>query len=430
MVMELAVLGANHETAAVALRERLVLDGPRLEQFYREAAALAGFQGMVVLSTCNRTEVYWAGAVPANEILTVWARRVGLTPEAFEDHLYLYTDDRAVTHLFRVATGLDSMMLGETQILGQVKEAYQGAQAAGVVGSLHRLFLAALRVGKRAHRETGIGEHALSMGYAAVELARKIYGVDLANLVTVVLGAGEMGALAARHLRSAGVRRMIVVNRTRARAEALAAELGGHVMDFTALEQALTEADLVVSSTSAADPIIRVDLVRRVLRARRGRPLMLLDLAVPRDVEPGVEDVSEAVFRYDIDDLESVVAENRRRREREAMRVAQIIDEEREAFRREMDVANVGPVIRSLRAKAERIRQQELNAAWRELGHLSEHDREVVERTTRLILNKLLNDPMVSIRGWASRPEGPVYLEALRDLFRLDEPSAPATDDD
>jgi glutamyl-tRNA reductase len=428
--MELAVLGANHETAEIRLRERLVLSGPRLDAFYREIAALPGFQGVVALSTCNRTEVYWAGPVPMRDVLEAWASQVGLEPETFDEHLYLYTGERAVTQLFRVATGLDAMMLGETQILGQVKEAYQVAQARGVVGRLHRLFLAALRVGKRAHRETAIGEHALSMGYAAVELARKIYGPDLGALTAVMVGAGEMGTLAARHLKSAGVGHLVVINRTAARAEQLARELGGRALAWDHLEEAMRQADLVVSSTSAPEPVIRRDLVQRVVRSRRGRPLMLLDLAVPRDVEPGVERVADSVFRYDVDDLEGVVTENRRRREREAERVEHIIDEERAAYQQEMDVVAVAPVIRSLRAKAEGIRQQELAAAWRELAHLSDHDRAVVDRTTRLILNKLLNDPMVSIRGWASRPEGSVYLDALRDLFRLDEPSPSLPDDD
>jgi glutamyl-tRNA reductase len=428
--MELAVLGANHETAGITLRERLVLQGPTLDGFYADMAQGEGLTGLVVLSTCNRTEIYWSGSVGVDTVQAVWAHQVGVDPEEFQDDLYLHAGDRAARHLFRVAAGLDSMMLGETEILGQVKAAYQTAQERSRVGSLHRLFLAAIRVGKRAHRETAIGQHALSMGYAAVELARKVYGQDLQPLQALIIGAGEMGSLAARHFRSAGVGRMMVANRTRERAFALARDLEAEVVEWGVFADALTRADLVVTSTSAPAPVIRAEAVRQAVQARRGRPLMLLDLAVPRDIEPGVEDLSPTVFRYDVDDLEHVVAENRRRREREIAQVDHIVDEELEAFRRGLAVQAVGPIIRSLREKAEGIRRQELEAAWHKLPHLSAEDRAVVERTTRQILNKLLNDPMVSIRGWAGQPEAAVYLDALRDLFRLEDQAEPVTDHD
>jgi glutamyl-tRNA reductase len=269
------------------------------------------------------------------------------------------------------------------------------------------------------------------MGYAGVELVRKIFGDHLQDLSALVVGAGEMGRLAARHLKSAGVGRIWVANRTRERATALALELGGApVLAWDQLAEALQVVDLVVASTSAPEPVVTAEDVRRAVKARRGRPLMFLDLAVPRDVEPGVEALAETVFRYDIDDLALVVAENRRRRQEEVRRVEEVIGEEQRAFRREMEVADIAPVIRRLREKAEGIRQQELAEAWRQLGHLSDHDRAVVDRTTRLILNKLLNDPMISIRGWAGRPEGSLYLDAVRRLFRLDDAPQPVADDD
>ena len=219
---------------------------------------------------------------------------------------------------------------------------------------------------------------------------------------------------------------MRVVNRTPERAVKLAAALGGQAVPWADLGEAVSESDVIVSCTRSPILIVDEDMVRRAARARRGKPLMLLDLAVPRDVAQGVEDLSDAVFRYDLDDLAGVVAENRRRREREVEQVGRVVDEEVETFGRELDVTRVGPVIRSLREKAEHIRQAELARAWDKLPGLSEEEREVVDRTTRLILNRLLNDPMVSIRGWAGEPEGAVYLKTLRDLFRLDDVAAPA----
>lgn len=415
------VLGLNHETAPVALREQVVLAGPVLEQFYRAIAALPQFEGVVVVSTCNRTEVYWAGGVSMSDVLDRWAAAVDVPRDKFSDHLYLYTGAEAARHLFRVAAGLDAMMIGETQVLGQVKQAYQWSHQLGYAHGLHRLFLAALKVGKRAHAETTISESALSIGYAGVELARKVYGDDLSQVSVAVVGTGEMGSLVARHLATAGIGRMLVLNRTRARAEGLAQELRATVEEVSRVGDLLAEVDLVVTSTSSPVPVITRSMVKNHLRQRRGRAILFLDLAVPRDVEPGVETLTETVFRYDVDDLKAVVAHNRERREREAVSVERIIEEERQQLARDGDVTEVVPLIRSLRQKAESIRRQELDETFRKLSHLTEHDRQVVERATRLMLNKLLNDPMVSIRGWASQPDGALYLDTLRDLFRLDE---------
>jgi glutamyl-tRNA reductase len=417
--MQIAVVGLNFRSAPVAVRERVALEADRLEAFYRAVGETPELTGAVALSTCNRTEIYWAGLADTDRVVALWAEAAGVGPERFEEYLYWHRSQAAARHLFRVATGLDSMVLGETQILGQVKTAYQAAQRAGAAGGLHRLFLRALRVGKRAHAETGISQNALSVGYAAVELARKIFGEELARQRALVVGTGENGALVARHLRAAGVARMTVVNRTLARAEALARDLGADVVPFERLGEALAGSDVVVTSTGAPAAIVTREMVRAAVKGRRGAPLVLLDLAVPRDVAPGVEEVAPFVFRYDVDDLEAVVQHNRVRREREVQAVERIIEEEVAALTQEMDVSAVAPLIRSLREKAERLRQQELEYTFRRLPHLSERDRAVVDQAMRHLLNQLLNDPMVSIRGWAGRPEGAVYLAALRDLFRL-----------
>jgi len=334
-----------------------------------------------------------------------------------------------VTHLFSVAAGLDSMMFGETQILGQVKDAYQTAQAAGVVGRLHRVFLAALRVGKRAHAETGISENALSVGYAGVELARKVFG-ELGGVTALVIGAGDMGTLVARHLRGAGVGRMWVMNRTPERAQSLAAELQAAAVPFERLADNVAGADLVVSSTAHPDILVSEAMVRRGLRLRRGRPWLFLDLSVPRNVAPGVERLHDSVFRYDIDDLKTVVDINRARREREADQVRRIVAEEEERLQADLDVSQVGPLIRSLRDKADSIRRAELERVYQRLPGLSEREKQVVARATELMVNKILNDPMVSIRGWAERPEGSLYLSALKELFRLDEEPPPVAPKD
>ncbi|MGC8488604.1 MAG: glutamyl-tRNA reductase [Clostridia bacterium] len=418
------VLGVSHEAAPVAFRERIALIAERCDAFY-EAAPADGAEGMVVLSTCNRTEVYWSGSVDARSMTEAWARAVDISPDVLSEHTFLYGGPAAVAHLFRVAAGLDSMMYGETQILGQVKDAYQDAQRRGRVGPLHRVLLSALRVGKRAHSETAISENALSMGYAGVEVAKKVFG-DLKPLTGLVVGAGEMGTLVARHLKGAGLGRLYVLNRTPERAQSLASELHGVAKPLNELPALLGGADLVVLSTSAPGLVVDHDGIRAGLKHRRGRPWLFLDLSVPRVVEPGVERLSESVFRFDVDDLRSVVDINRSRRERAAVAVEAIIREEAERLQRDLDVTEVAPLIRSLRQKVERIRQRELEEALRRLPHLSDQERAVVERTTELIINKILNDPMVSIRGWAQDPEGTVYLTALRDLFRLDEDPSPA----
>ncbi len=421
-VVQLMVLGVSHDDAPLAFREQVALTGPDGDRFYEalNPGEHPESSGLVVLSTCNRTEIYWTGPLDAGRVTEAWARIVDVPAETISNAAFLYGGDAAIHHLFRVAAGLDSMMYGETQILGQVKDAYLDAQRRGRVGPLHRLFLAALRVGKRAHGETAISENALSMGYAGVEIARKVFG-KLEPLTAMVVGAGEMGTLVGRHLKSAGIGRLLVLNRTPERARMLASELHGEARPLAELPSLLDQVDLVVLSTQAPGPLVEEAAVRAGIRRRRGRPWLFLDVSVPRVVTPGIERLSESVFRYDVDDLRSVVDVNRARRKRAAGAVENIIREESQRLKRDLEVTDVVPIIRSLREKAEQIRRRELDDALRRLPGLSSEERAVVERTTELIINKMLNDPMVSIRGWAQDPEGAVYLDTLRSLFRLDE---------
>ncbi len=422
--MRLMVLGVNHVRAGVGLRGELSLDHPPLlAEMYRRLHGEPGFSGAVVLSTCNRTEIYTAEGLPHERVARLWGEIVGVDPERIQDAAYLYAGAAAVAHLFQVAAGLDAMVLGETEILGQIKDAYAAAQQFQAVGSLHRPFQAAFKAAKRAHRETAISERALTLGYAVRELAQKVFGGDLPRRRVLVVGAGAMAANAARHLLDGGAD-VTVVNRTAARADALVAEWGGRSAPWSHLSELVEASDVVVAATRSPVPLIPTKWVRAAAGARRGVPWLFLDLSVPRSVAPGVGRVA-GVLRYDLDDLEAVVQKNRARRAGEVEAVQHILQEEAARLAQDWEMAAVGPVIRSLRDKAEHIRADELEALWRRLPDLTAEERAAVEQATHLILAKLLNDPMISIRRWATVPDGPRHLETLAELFRLDSPPEP-----
>ncbi|EKP95853.1 glutamyl-tRNA reductase [Thermaerobacter subterraneus] len=423
--MGVMVLGMNHRTAPVAVRERLAVAGEDLPAALAELAACPAVDEVVLLSTCNRVEVYAAASHHGQgrrQVRDVLARWAGMDPDRLETYLYAREDAAAARHLFRVAAGLDSMVLGESQILGQVREAYHGAAAAGTCGKvLHGLFQQALAVGKRARTETAISQHAVSVSYVAVELARKVFG-QLDGRRVLLVGAGETAELAARSLAEEGGCRLVVANRTLERGRQLAAAYGGEAVSLGDLPAALDRCDVVISSTGAGRPLITAAMVREAMRRRRGRPLLLVDIAVPRDIEPAAGRL-DGVFLYDIDDLQAVVEANLRLRREEAARVEAMIDEEVRGFEGWLHSLDVVPLIRSLRAKAEAMRQEELARALRKLPHLSERDRQVIDGLTRLIVNKLLNDPMVRLKEAVAGGRGPVYLdEAFTELFALDEP--------
>lgn len=426
--MRVMMLGLNHEQAGLDLRERVALNSAHVPALYSALKQLAGYEGAVILSTCNRTEIYTTDALSMVDVRRCWSEQVGVPVRDFADALYLRVGDDAIFHLFRVTAGLDAMVLGETEILGQVKAAYAAAQQCHAVGSLHRTFQAAIKAAKRAHTETAISERALSLGYAAVELARQVFGEGLPGRRVVVVGAGEMGANALRHMADAGVRHLVIVNRTPERAEPLVREVGARLARWEDLPKEVAASDVVITATKSPMPVVLAPWVADQVRARRGDPWLFLDLSVPRNVPVGVGRLS-GVLRYDLDDLKAVVQRNRARRAQEVEAVRRILSEEQESLARDADAAEVAPVIRSLRRKAERIRQAELEELWRRHPNWSESERSAVERATHLMMTKLLNDPMVSIRTWASLPDGTVYVNTLRELFRLDdEPLAPASD--
>lgn len=418
--MQVQVIGLNHSTAPIEVREKVGFTPDLVAKAYNALGDLAKQTGIVIVSTCNRTEIYTAGPVGYADVLTWWEQVTGIERGEFADYLFWYRDDEAIKHLFKVASGLDSMVLGETQILGQVKDAYQIASEARVTGQLHRVFQFAMRVAKRAHTETGVSQNALSMGHAVIELARKVFE-DMAPVTALVVGTGDMGTLVARYLQDSGVGRLVVTNRTREKAEVLAKEVGGEVVAFDSLYEAIAAADIIVTSTSSPVPIICYDGCRQALKGTHQRLRFFFDLSVPRDIEPTIDKLGEGVFLYDVDDVKHIISANFNQRQQEAVKAERLIDQELVHLKEELGANDVGSVIRAVREKAERIRQTELSKAMGQLSDLSSREKEIVGDTTRLIMNKFLNDVMVTMRHWGVDGDKVESIEAVRELFRLDE---------
>jgi glutamyl-tRNA reductase len=420
--MSVVVVGVNHKTAPVAVRERLAFTDQTLTeplaQFHHPAVA-----EMVVLSTCNRVEFYLHTPDPETGVagcVDFLATYHALPAAQFVPHLYQLHEADAVRHLFRVASSLDSMVLGEPQILGQVKAAYLAARAAGRAGTvLTQLFERALNVAKAVRSETGIGDHAISVSYAAVELAKKIFE-RLQERTVMVLGAGETSELAVRHLIRQGVRQVWVSNRTAARAEKLAQELHAKAIPWEAFPEYLIHTDIVLSSTSAPQPIIYKTLVQEVMRARKNRPMFFIDIAVPRDVDPAVNALDN-VFLYDIDDLENVVETNRRERQQEALAAEDLVWREVRHFQQWLAAQDAVPTIVALRQRAEMIRLDELDKALTRLGPLGDRERRLIEALTVGIVNKLLHAPTVNLKRSSREGQGRDYVQLVRRLFELDQ---------
>ena len=414
--MRPTVVGISYRTAPVEAREQVALADEALRQAHRRLAEQTG--QAVILSTCNRTEFYTLTDAPghAQEAVAQLLREdAGVDYKALESYFYTHYQEDAARHLFRVACSLDSMILGESEVLRQVREAFATATEAGTVrGPLTRLFHQALRVGKRARNETEIGRNALSVSYACVELARRTLG-DLRDLRALVVGTGEAGKLAAMALHRAGVGRLTVTNRSLGPAEALADLLGGEAAPLDRLPSALTEADIVVSCTGAPTYMLTRDQVAQAMHERAGRPLFLLDIAVPRDVAPQVASVP-GVRLADIDDLEVLARSNREKREMEAGRVEAIVEEEVARFHEWWDVQDALPTVAALEREAENLRRQETVRALRRLRHLSPEDQAAVEDMSRALVRKLFHKPFTTLKS----QRNPLHREALEELFGLD----------
>lgn len=409
------VVGLSHHTAPVSVREKVAVSENTLAHALAELRKLDPVEGVLVVSTCNRVEVYaTTGGEPGYGARAV--RNFLATQDPGVDrHLYERHGTEALRHLFRVASSLDSMVVGEPQILGQVKQAYAAAEAAGSVNPyLARAFKRAFGVAKRVRTETAIGKAAVSMSFAAVELGKKILG-SLEGTTVALLGAGKMSALAARHMQNAGCGKILVVNRSPERARALADECGGEVRAWGDLPSVLVEADVVICSTAAPHAVVTVDVVSRVRKARRHRPLFFVDLAVPRDVDPRVNEL-EDVYVYDVDDLDKVIDENRRARAEEALKAEALVAAEAESFAAAAR-ENIGPVLRDLRLHGEEVARQEVERTLAKIGgSLTPAQRQSIEAMARAVVNKLLHGPTTRIRRAAEEDDGRL-LDAALELF-------------
>lgn len=417
--MPILAVGLTYLDAPVELRERLALPSAQLDQALDTLAEFVA-EGVIV-STCNRTEVYASVAHHATGVraLTRFLARVGgLDEQALSVHLRDHWQEASVRHLFRVAAGLDSMIIGEGQVLGQVREAYERAASRGPVGAeLARLFNRALAVGKRARTETAIARNAVSVSHAAVDLARRALG-GLRQATVLVIGAGKMGELAARSLRERGAGRVILMNRTEQRADSLVEQLGGEAWPLSELDAGLRAADIVITSTTSDHYVITRESVAAALAQRQERPLAIVDIAVPRDVEPTVAELPGAHL-FNVDDLRDVCASNLHQRRREATKVESIIEDEVEKYVRWWQSREVAPTIAALMQRAEAIRQDELTRALARLGPLSDRERNAINALTTAIVNKMLHDPITRLKERGSGLDGKPYVHAIRELFDL-----------
>ena len=425
--MHLFLLGVSHRTAPVEIRERLDFASRDVGAAVESLAARSSATESVVLSTCNRSEIYVANAEPArarDELIAFLSDYHQLPAEAFLPHLFTHDDTTAAHHLFRVSAGLDSLVIGEPQILGQVKEAFEAAAKRRCTGPLlTRTFQWAFGVGKRVRSETALGEGAVSVSFAAVALARKIFG-RLDGRRVLVVGAGEISALTAQHLRSQGVAEIAITSRTAAHADALAAEVAGHSVPWTELPRAMARADIVVTATGSQRPIITRADVEAVTGRRRPDPLFIIDIAVPRDVEPAVADI-EQVFLYNVDDLQSIVQENLARRTGEIARAEAIVAEELARFTAWHRSRRAIPTVRKLRQRFEEIRRIELRRLDAKLAPLPPDARSRVEEVTRLIVEKLLLEPTEQLKALPDEETQAAYTEAVNRLFRLGDDAEP-----
>jgi len=419
--MALFVAGLSHKNAPVALREQLAVEDDKLRELLGDIQRDGVLPEVVVLSTCNRVEVYGVADAPAEARALAFrhlCRYRGLDFSAVESVLYTHLDAEAVRHAFRVAASLDSMMIGEPQILGQVKDAFALAQACETVGpQLHTLFSQAFGVAKRVRTETEIARHAVSVSFAAVELAKKIFA-GLARRAVLLVGAGKMSELAAKHLVEQGAFPVYVTNRTWARAQDLARALSGTAVRWEDMETALAGVDIVVTSTGAPEPVVKTAAVARVMHGRRGRPLFFIDIAVPRDVEPGVDGLQD-VYRYDIDDLKQVVDANLRERAREAQRAETLVEREVGKYLTRQGDVEVIPTIVSLRARLEEIRLGEVTRTLSRLPDATPETRAAIDALSTAMINKILHAPISKLRESSRAGASRSWREAVHELFGL-----------
>ncbi len=415
--MQLALVGLSHKTAPVEVRERLAFSNDALRSALASLVDRRAVNEAMILSTCNRVEV--VAESPDDRLIRDFICEFHqISHDSVSSHLYSYRNVDAIRHVFRVTASLDSMVIGEPQILGQVKEAFRIAMDAGTVGMhLSALMNRAFAVAKKVRSETGISQSAVSVSYAAVELARKIFG-DLSGKTVMIIGASKMGELAAKHLRRAGASSVLVTNRTFERAVELAKVFEGAAVPFEHFTDHMAGADIVITSTGAPHFIIGKNLAEQVIHRRKNKPIFFIDIAVPRDIDPAVNQIDNA-FLYDIDDLQQVIDANLKERFKEAMRAEQIVDDEVEAFCLKMQTRDVVPTIVQLRESLEKVRRDEIERNRRHLKDLSPEQQAAVDQITKSIVNKILHPPIEQLKQMAHDPQGADLAEIIRKIFNV-----------
>jgi glutamyl-tRNA reductase len=421
--MHIITVSLNYKSTPVDLRERFSLSAQDLPEALLTLRHMKSILECVIVATCNRTEVY----VVADQlhtgrhfIKTFLSEQFGLNRDEFVNHLEIKENDQAIQHLFKVSAGLDSMVLGETQILGQVKEAFKTAQETGTTGTIfNMLFKQVITLAKKAHSETEIGQNAVSVSYAAIELGKKIYG-DLQDKSVLILGAGKMSELTVKHLYANGVAQVFVVNRTLERAKELASKFNGQAYDLGELRRCLAQVDIVISSTGSKEYVITKDMIERVMEVRFGQPLFLIDIAVPRDLDPEIHKVENA-FLYDIDDLNGIVEANLEERQKEAEKINEMIAIEIDQFNTWVNTLGVVPIITALRGKALTIQEETMQSIQNKCPDLDERELKILRKHTKSIVNQLLKDPILRAKEMVAEPNSKASLDMFTKIFALED---------
>ncbi|MBU1341276.1 MAG: glutamyl-tRNA reductase [Proteobacteria bacterium] len=420
---KIILIGANHKTAPVELREKLSFSSEEIVTALEFLKQDKDIKESLVFSTCNRTEILYIPETgeQVNKMIEFVSRHKNVAVSEFKDALYTYKDDDAVLHLFKVASSLDSMVVGEPQILGQIKQAYRIAvenNASGVL--LNRLMHKSFSVAKKVRKETGIGDNAVSISYAAIELANKIFS-DLSQKTVLLLGAGEMAELAVEHLISNKVKQIIVANRTFKNAVELARKFNGQAVKFEEREDALKDVDIIISSTGATEYVLTRDQVKRAMKKRHHQTLFFIDIAVPRDIDPQINSISNA-YVYDIDDLKNIVESNIEQRGKETIKAERYIEEAVVKFRKWLESLAIVPTIKALNDKMSSIVEIECNKTLSSLKHLSKEDIEAIKRMTQAIASRTIHDPILFLRNTGDHRDDSLYLNVTRQLFNIDIP--------
>lgn len=418
---EIILIGLNHKTAPVSLRECLSFTLEQTPDALETLLATVPVKEALIFSTCNRMEILFVpGSETASDLVIKFLSDYkALAVQEFETSLYRYKNDEAIKHLFRVAASLDSMIVGEPQILGQIKKSYKKALANNSSGTiLNRLMHKAFSIAKKVRKETGIGDNAVSISYAAVELANKIFS-DLNQRSVMLMGAGEMAELAVEHLISNGVKKIVVANRTFANAVCLAQRFDGQAVKFEELETFLHDVDIIISSTGAAGHVLTKAQVKRAMAQRKNRPLFCIDIAVPRDLDPGINQINNA-YLYDIDDLQNLVNDNLEERSREAVKGERLVEEAVVKFRWWLESLAVVPTIKDLKEKLESIADAETEKSLTRLSALTPEEIDAVRRLTRSVARKIMHDPVLFLKNTGSHRNDTQYLSVTRHLFNLD----------